>query len=52
MNYEAHLELIEYFKTNITKIELWFNVIQPEDQSISVLKNQMQELCNKRWEDR
>jgi len=49
MNYRAHLELMEYFRDNLSQIESWFNVIQPSGLTIDTLKDQMYRLCNKNW---
>jgi len=49
MNYRAHLELMEYFRDNLSQIESWFNVIQPSGLTIDTLKDQMYRLGNKNW---
>ena len=49
MNYDAHLELLEYFKNNLDRIESWINVIQPKSKSINTLKDQLMILKNKQW---
>ncbi len=49
MNYEAHLELTDYFKKNLGRAESWLSVIQPKGAAISLLKNQMMKLSGKNW---
>jgi len=49
MNYDAHLEFLDYFKNNIDRIESWFNIIQPRSITINTLKDQIIKLKNKVW---
>lgn len=49
MDYNAHLELIDYFHKNVSEIEKWFNVITPQDRAIGSLKEELNVLQNKNW---
>lgn len=51
MNIDADAILLTYFKKNLGKIEGWFNVISPEEKSITTLKKELQELRTKDWND-
>jgi hypothetical protein len=46
----ADLALQEYFSTNLTSIETWFNVISPAGYSIIELKQELALLSSKKWE--
>ncbi len=50
MNYEAHNALSLYFAQNISTIENWFNIITPNNKTISDLKQDLYILKNKNWE--
>ena len=52
MDYKAHRELIKYFTDNNMAVESWFNIIQPNHGTIDQLREQMQLLCDKNWEDK
>ncbi|MGB3514345.1 MAG: hypothetical protein WBA93_35070 [Microcoleaceae cyanobacterium] len=46
----AHLVLVNYFSKNIKQIEeQWFNVISPQNKSITTLQSQLQTLVQKEW---
>ena len=47
---DAHNAICGYFSENINKIEGWFNVIAPENCSISSLRNSLVNMTNKKWE--
>ena len=49
MNYDAHIALTQYFHENIHMIEDWFNVITPENNNISNLKQDLKILSQKDW---
>ena len=49
MDIAADRVLQDYFKSNITKIERWFNVISPKNRSMEKLKEQIEVLSNKNW---
>ena len=49
MNYDAHIALTQYFHENIHMIEDWFNVITPENNNISNLKQDLIILSQKDW---
>ncbi len=51
MNLEADRILLNYFNTNINKIEGWFNIISPKKKELSILKNELSELKNKNWKN-
>lgn len=51
INKDAHEALCQFFSTNIAKIEQWFNVIAPENRSLTELKHSLIELTNKKWEE-
>jgi hypothetical protein len=47
----ADLALQEYFSTNLPEIEMWFNVISPSGRSIVELKQELDLLSAKKWEE-
>lgn len=49
MNYDAHKALSSYFDDNISIIEKWFNIISPENRTISDLKKDLFVLSEKNW---
>ena len=51
MDLSADLALRDYFTTNLTEIERWFNVISPANARISELKGHLYALASKNWED-
>ncbi|MCB0522783.1 MAG: hypothetical protein H6577_17205 [Lewinellaceae bacterium] len=51
MNWEANVVLDEYFQNNLPVIESWFNVISPDNKSISTLKEELKELKSKDWKN-
>jgi hypothetical protein len=51
MQYEAHSALLDFFCSNSEKIETWFNVISPYEANISRLKNEIDILANKNWQE-
>lgn len=50
MDFEADSVLLKYFSDNLNKIESWFNIISPEEKTITELKNELSELRSKKWE--
>lgn len=50
MNFNADAILSRYFRENIDRIEGWFNVISPVDDTIEKLKRDLFELKSKEWE--
>lgn len=51
MNIEADRILLNYFKNNLSIVESWFNVISPNQKSLGVLKEELEALKNKNWEN-
>lgn len=51
MNIEADRILLKYFSDNLAKVESWFNVISPSQKSLTILKNELEELKNKNWQN-
>ncbi len=51
MELSADLALREYFIDNLPNIERWFNVISPSGATISELRNNLNVLALKSWED-
>ena len=51
MNIEADRILLKYFSDNLAIIENWFNVISPSKKSITMLKDELEELKNKNWQN-
>ena len=51
MDLAANLALRDYFATNSNDVENWFNVISPTGAQISELRNQLDLLVSKDWED-
>ncbi len=49
MDFEADTILVKYFTDKLTEIENWFNIITPEEKSITDLKNELIELRSKNW---
>ena len=50
MDFEADTILIKYFTDKLPEIINWFNVITPEEKSITDLKNELIELRSKDWD--
>jgi hypothetical protein len=48
---DADLALQEYFSTNLSAIETWFNVISPAGRSIAELKRELDALSSKKWKE-
>ena len=51
MNIEADRILLKYFSDNLATVESWFNVISPSQKSLTILKNELEELKNKNWQN-
>jgi hypothetical protein len=51
MNYKADQVLQAYFRDNRQRIEKWFNVIAPKDESVQELQSQLSQLRNKNWRE-
>ncbi len=51
MNIEADRILLKYFKDNLATVESWFNVISPSQKSLTILKDELDELKNKNWKN-
>ena len=51
MNLEAHYALCRYFNEHISDIESWFNIITPQNVSITTLKDELFILKNKNWRE-
>lgn len=51
MNIEADRILLKYFSDNLATVERWFNVISPSQKSLTILKDELEELKNKNWEN-
>jgi hypothetical protein len=49
MDYQADAALKKYFKDNLKKIEGWFNIVSPKDQSMSLIKKEIEKLRGKDW---
>jgi len=47
----ADLALQDYFSTNLSEIETWFNVISPAGRSIAELKEELDSLSSKNWKE-
>ena len=47
----ADVVLQAYFKTKSKTIAGWFNIIAPVGKSLAVLKNELETLKHKKWED-
>ena len=50
MDYDSDIALCDYFKSNLSKIESWFNIISPQNKLLSDLKNELSILSKKNWE--
>lgn len=51
MNIEADRILLKYFKDNLETVENWFNIISPNQKSLTTLKDELEELKNKNWQN-
>lgn len=51
MDLASNAALLEYFTENQNRIEDWFNIITPENKTITDLKNEIAELRSKNWRD-
>lgn len=51
MDLDAHNALCHYFSRNISDIEKWFNIIAPNNGTISTLKEELFILKNKNWKE-
>lgn len=51
MNIKADRILLKYFSDNLETVESWFNVISPNQKSLTILKNELEELKNKNWQN-
>lgn len=51
MNIEADRILLKYFSGNLATVESWFNVISPSQKSLTILKDELEELKNKNWQN-
>ena len=51
MDFQAHQQLINYFKINASKIEKWFNVISPINGDLLQLRKEIKTLQDKKWEE-
>jgi len=51
MNIEADRILLKYFKENLSIVESWFNVISPTQKNLTELKDELEELKNKNWQN-
>lgn len=49
MDIKADEALLKYFSDNIKNVESWFNIITPENKSISDLRSEIAELRTKNW---
>lgn len=51
MSKSADQEIRKYFCESISKIESWFNIITPKNKTIKTLKDEIQLLTQKKWEE-
>ena len=51
MDIQADVELLEYFGSNMERIESWFNVIAPQNNNLTQLKTEIHILQKKEWGD-
>ena len=51
IDYDAHVALTKYFMKNINVIKGWFNVITPQESSVDALKDMLNTLRFKKWEE-
>lgn len=50
MDYEADQVLQSYFKDNLSRVEKWFNIITPKNETMPKLHSQISQLRDKDWE--
>jgi len=51
MDLDSDTALLRYFAENQNKIEAWFNIITPENKTISDLKSEITALRSKNWRE-
>lgn len=51
MNLEADRILLNYFGSNLQMVESWFHVVAPSNKSLEILKDELDELKNKNWNE-
>lgn len=51
MNIDADTILLNYFSDNLATVERWFKVISPSQKSLTILKDELEELKNKNWQN-
>ena len=51
MNIEADRILLKYFGDNLAKVESWFNVLSPRKKNLTILKDELEELKSKNWQN-
>ncbi len=51
MHIEADRILQKYFSDNLATIESWLKVISPKQKSLTTLKDELEELKNKNWQN-
>lgn len=51
MNLDADRILLDFFTKNLDRIESWFKVISPNNKNINILKEELNELSNKNWDN-
>lgn len=49
MDFEADTILLKYFSDKLNEIEGWFNIIAPDERTITELKDELIELRSKNW---
>ena len=47
----ANQAIHDYFTNNLSRIEMWFNVIAPADKSVKDLKKELRILAKKNWKE-
>jgi len=47
----ADLAMQEFFSSNASHVEAWFNVISPAGRSIAELKDELLSLASKDWKE-
>ena len=51
MDAEADAVLVDYFASHAERIESWFNIITPKDESLKGLHCALTTLSNKNWKE-
>ena len=49
IDHKAHVQLLDFFKSNADRVRTWFNVISPGGETLKTLQNELGVLAGKEW---